>query len=275
VAPAALAVAGLTNSPRGPAQGAQRDREIRAYWNARINDTRLSDDPPGSAGYYAAIEAYRLEKSDYLPRVVDHAAWAGQEVLEIGCGLGLDVVSFARGGARVTGVDIAAAAIEFTREYLRYAGVPAALLEADGARLPFPDDRFDLVYCMGVLPFAQDPGAIVAEAWRVLRPGGQAIFMVYNRRSWMNALAVLTGRRDGHRDAPGFHLYTRAEFERLLAPFPEQRVFAERFPAVSARHRGIAATIMNRALVPALRALPDLWWRPYGWHLLAFCRKAA
>ena len=231
--------------------------DVRDYWNARIDDTKLSDHPRGSLGFYEALDAYHLEKCDYLLREVDFAAWSGRDVLEVGCGSGLDLLRFARAGARTTGVDLSPTAIDLAAGYCRAAGVEAQVMEADGACLPFAAASFDLVYCMGVLPFAADPVAIVAEAHRVLRPGGEAIFMVYNRRSWMNLVATLTGRRKGHTDAPGFHLYTHAQFDRLLYTFPERRIVAERFPGPSG-HR---------------RALPGVLWRPYGWHLLAFCRK--
>ena len=128
------------------------DISIRAYWNARIDDTRLSGHPPGTAGYFAALDAYRLEKSDYLLASVDFDAWAGRDVLEIGCGAGLDLVRFARAGARVTGVDVAQNAIDLAREYCRVAGVEARLIEADGASLPLPAESFDLVYCMASCP---------------------------------------------------------------------------------------------------------------------------
>jgi SAM-dependent methyltransferase len=225
------------------ASPAGRDRTIRAYWDQRIDDTRLSDDPPGTAAHFAALDAYRLRKNAYLPRVVDFGAWANRDVLEIGCGPGLDLLRFARGGARVTGVDLAPVALDLARDCCRTAGVQATLLEADGARLPFADAAFDLVYCHGVLSFARDPARLVAEANRVLRPGGQAILMVYNRRSWMNLLLNMPGSPvdQGHADAPGFRSYARPEFERLLAPFPDRRIVFER----------------------------------HGWHLLAFCRKSA
>jgi SAM-dependent methyltransferase len=253
------------------------DRAIRAYWNERVHDTRLSDDPRGSPEFFAALDAYRLQKSDYLLRIVDFGAWAGRDVLEIGCGAGLDLVRFARGGARVTGVDVAQAAIELTRDNCRVAGASAALLEADGACLPFPDSSFDLVYCLAVLSFARDPAGVVAEAHRVLRPGGEAIFMVYNRRSWMTLLLKVFGTRigRGHADAPGFRTYSLEEFAGLLSAFAEKRFQAERLPAASARDGGIAGGLFNRMVVPVLRALPDRWLRPYGWHLLAFCRKNA
>jgi SAM-dependent methyltransferase len=260
-------------SRRGP----HLDADIRAYWNARIHDTPLSDDPPGTAGFFAALDAYRMQKCDYLPRVVDFAAWSGRDVLEVGCGAGLDLVRFARGGARVTGVDVARTAIDLARDDCRVAGVEAKLLEADGARLPFPDESFDLVYCVGVLPFARDPDAIVAEAHRVVRRGGTAIFMVYNRRSWLTLLEVVLGPGfgHGHADAPGFRAYDAREFDRLLARFAERRQLVERMPAPTPRHCGLAGVVFNKAVMPVLRALPDRWLRPYGGHLIAVCRKAA
>jgi SAM-dependent methyltransferase/GT2 family glycosyltransferase len=239
---------------------------IRNYWNDRIHDTPLSDDPPGTRAFYAALDRYHLQKCDYLLRAVDFGRWASRDVLEIGCGAGLDLVRFAAAGAHITGVDVSRTAIELTGDYCRAAGVEARLIEADGARLPFAAGSFDLVYCMGVLPFAADPAAIVAEAHRMLRPGGEAIFMVYNRRSWMNLVMRVTGRDYGHTDAPGFTLYRLADLERLLPAFPERRFQFERFPWRVRDGGGMVAT-MNKALTAVLR--------PYGWHLLAFCRRAS
>ena len=256
--------------------GPALDRAIRRYWNERIHDTKLSDDAPGTVGFYAALDAYRLQKSPYLPRLVNFGAWAGRDVLEIGCGAGLDLVRFARGGARVTGVDVSSTAIELARDYCRAAKVPAELLEADGTRLPFPAASFDLVYCAGVLPFAADPAAIVREAHRVLRPGGEAIFMADNRRSWLRLMEFVAGRRagHGHADSPGFRRYTAEEFDRLLQPFAERRQMVERLPTATQRHSGLAGAVFNRVVVPVAWAVPERWVRPFGGHRWAFCRKA-
>lgn len=255
------------------ASDAALDAAIRAYWNERIHDIELSADPPGSAAFYAALDAYRLRKNRYLLESVGFARWAGRDVLEIGCGAGLDLVRFARLGARVTGIDIAAGALALAQGYCDVAGVGATLLQADGTRLPFGDSQFDLVYCHGVLPFSRDPVAIVAESHRVLRSGGTAVFMVYNRRSWMNLAARLARIRPGHADAPGFRLYDRDQFAELLAPFEQSVITVERLSPAGGTGHGIIGRACNRGMQSLRQALPESWLRGYGWHLVAHCRK--
>ena len=60
---------------------------------------------------------------------------------------------------------------------------------ADGEALPYSDGTFDHVYGHGVIQYTADPGRLVRECYRVLKPGGTGIFMVYNRISWLNALS--------------------------------------------------------------------------------------
>jgi len=247
---------------------------VRAYWDDRIHDIELGGEE-GSVEFFAAMDAYRLEKAAYLAKAVNFAGWHGRDVLEIGCGAGLDLMRFARGGARVTGVELSTTALDLARRNFAVSGQRAAFVLADGAVLPFPDCSFDLVYCHGVIPFASNPAGIVSEARRVLRIGGDAIFMVYNRHSWVNALAVLFGMPLGHADAPGFTTYSRREFAQLLRLFDECRIRGERLPAPSLRQRGAAARLFNRVVVSAARLLPENLVRASGWHWLAFCRKTA
>ena len=248
--------------------------DVRAYWDRRIHDVDLGDSVPGSPAFFAEMDAYRLEKATYLTEAVNFAGWAGRDVLEIGCGAGLDLMRFARGGARVTGVEISTTALDLARRYFAVSRQRAAFVLADGAVLPFPDCSFDLVYCHGVIPFASNPVGIVSEARRVLRTGGDAIFMAYNRHSWVNALAILFGMPLGHADAPGFRTYSRREFGRLLRLFDECRIRGERLPEPSLRRRGAAPWLFNQVFVPAARLLPESLVRASGWHWLAFCRKS-
>ena len=163
--------------------------EIQAYWNHRIHDLEMTDEPVGTRGFFDDLEDYRYDKLRYLPQLVDFSAFKGQRLLEVGCGIGTDLVRFAKGGAQVTGVDLAQTAIDLARKNFELNGVAAEELRvANGEALPYPDASFDVVYGHGVVQYTADAAQLIRECHRVLKPGGTGIFMVYNRVSWLNAL---------------------------------------------------------------------------------------
>jgi ubiquinone/menaquinone biosynthesis C-methylase UbiE len=249
--------------------------EIERYWNARIHDLEMTEQPVGSRAFFEDLDAYRFDKLHYLPRLVDFNGFAGRELLEVGCGIGTDLVRFARGGAIVTGVDLSTTAIDLARKNFDWHGVSAKELRpANAEALPYPDASFDVVYGHGVLQYTADASRVVQECHRVLRPGGEAIFMVYNRVSWLNAMSKLTKVALEHEDAPVLKKYSIQEFRQLLGVFTHVRVVPERFPVKSRLHRGWKGVLFNTAFVGGFNALPRRWVRPFGWHLMAFCRKA-
>jgi len=257
-----------------PSAGGRGLRErVRSYWDGRIHDLEMATHRPGTPEFFDELEEYRFDKLDYLPRLVDFSAYGGRDVLEVGCGIGTDLTRFARGGARVTGVDLSETAIRLARRNFDRLGLPAGLYVADGGNLPYSGETFDLVYCHGVLQYAADPEGIVREAHRLLRVGGTGIFMVYNERSWLAWMSRLFGVGLEHDDAPVFRLYTRQEFEDLLEPFTDRRIVPERFPVPTRLHDGIQGVLFNKVFVPSFNALPRTWVRSVGWHLMAFCRK--
>src|SRR5438105_1773014 len=111
---------------------------VRAYWNAHIHDLDVSRHTPGTAEFFADLDAYHFEKLHHLLRLVSFDEWAGRDVLDVGCGAGVEVVRFARSGARVTGVDIAERAVALTRQNLAQQALDARVEVADGEALPFP-----------------------------------------------------------------------------------------------------------------------------------------
>ena len=248
--------------------------EIERYWNARIHDLEMTEQPVGSREFFADLEEYRFDKLHYLPRLVDFAGYANKELLEVGCGIGTDLVRFARGGAVVTGVDLSQTAIDLARQNFQWNGVTAKELRvANAEALPYADASFDVVYGHGVVQYTAEPSRLVGECHRVLRPGGQAIFMVYNRVSWLNALSKLMKVSLEHEDAPVLRKYSIAEFQQLLAPFSRVEIVPERFPVKSRLHGGWKGVMFNTLFVGTFNALPRAWVRPLGWHLMAFCHK--
>jgi ubiquinone/menaquinone biosynthesis C-methylase UbiE len=247
---------------------------ITRYWNERIHDLEMTEHPVGSREFFDDLDEYRFDKLHYLPQVVDFSGYRGRTLLEVGCGIGIDLVRFARGGALVTGVDVSTTAIELARKNFELHGLtPLGLRVANGEALPYPDGSFDVVYGHGVVQYTADAPQLIRECHRVLQPGGEAIFMVYNRVSWLNALSKLMKVPLEHEDAPVLKKYSISEFRALLSPFREVRIVPERFPVKSRLHKGLKGVMFNTAFVGAFNALPRSWVRPLGWHLMAFCRR--
>ena len=98
-----------------------------------------------------------------------------------------------------------------------------------------------------------------------------AVFQVYNRISWLNALSKLTKVDLEHADAPVLKKYSIREFRGLLDGFARVRIIPERFPVRTRLHGGLKATLYNTLFVGVFNALPKSLTRRYGWHLLAFC----
>jgi ubiquinone/menaquinone biosynthesis C-methylase UbiE len=247
---------------------------ITDYWNHRIHDLEMTDQAVGTRGFFDDLDAYRFDKLHYLPRVVDFSAFRGRRLLEVGCGIGTDLVRFAKGGARVTGIDLAQTAIELARKNFELNGVKAEDLRvANGEALPYADAEFDVVYGHGVIQYTADAPRLIGEMHRVLKPGGTGIFMVYNRVSWLNAMSKLMKVALEHEDAPVLKKYSIGEFRQLLTPFREVVIVPERFPVKSRLHKGWKGVAFNTMFVGTFNALPRAWVRPFGWHLMAFCKK--
>ena len=253
--------------------GAPTTAGVREYWNRHIHDLEITSHPVGSPGFFADLDQYHFEKLHHLLRLVDFNGYRGTRMLEVGCGAGTDLARFAKGGAIVTGVDVAGSAIELARRNFQQQGLHADLREADGEHLPFPGDTFDLVYAHGVVQYTPDGQALVDECRRVIKPDGEAVFQVYNRISWLNALSKLMKVPLEHEDAPVLKKYSAGEFRAVLRGFREVRIVEERFPVKSRLHGGWKGTLFNTFFVGTFNALPRPLVRRFGWHLLAFCRK--
>jgi SAM-dependent methyltransferase len=247
--------------------------DVREYWNRHIHDLDVSQHRPGSREFFADLDQYHFEKLHHLLRLIDFNAYRAKRVLDVGCGAGTDLLRFAKGGAVVTGVDISPSAVALARENFAQQGLEADIREADGERLPFADDTFDLVYAHGVVQYTPDGRALVNECRRVVKPGGEVVIQVYNRISWLNALSKIMKVPLEHEDAPVLRKYSATEFRALLTGFRQVRIVEERFPVKSRLHGGWKGFAFNTVFVGAFNALPRAIVRRFGWHLLAFCRK--
>jgi ubiquinone/menaquinone biosynthesis C-methylase UbiE len=135
-------------------------------------------------------------------------------VLDVGCGDGRVTAQLARGGARVTGVDPSAVALERGR-----AEHPELELvqTAPDRRLPFDDATFEAAVCLHVLEHVADTQLLLSEIRRVLAPGGViALAVPYHGR--LKSAAIALGSFERHHDPlqPVLRFYTRRSLGTLL-----------------------------------------------------------
>jgi SAM-dependent methyltransferase len=159
--------------------GIERSTELnRAHWNelADVHGRGISEyyDVDRLIGGGSTLS--RIE-SDGVDRAVGDLA--GKDVLHLQCHLGMDAVSLARLGARVTGADFSPAALARAGEIASRCGVQVDFVEADATDLPAAlHDNFDLVYAtIGVLNWISDVDAWMRSVRSVLRPGGRLLLV--------------------------------------------------------------------------------------------------
>jgi SAM-dependent methyltransferase len=203
--------------------------DVYEYWQAQSCGTVHAASPAGTRAYYAEIEAARYRLEPFIRSFAEFGRWRDDRVLEIGIGSATDFVSFARAGARLSGVDLTPAAAEHAKRRLQLEDLDANVAVSSGESLPYADASFDLVYSWGVIHHAEHPAKVVREARRVLAPGGEFRGMLYGRHSWVafglwlrHALMMgrpwrsLTDVVAEHMESPGTRAYTRGEIASLF-----------------------------------------------------------
>ena len=247
--------------------------KIRDYWNERIHDLEIAQHTAGTKGFFNDLEEYRFDKLRYLPKVIDFSSYKGKHILEIGCGVGIDLVRFAQGGAEVIGVDLSKTAIELAKKNFEHHRLEGELCIMNGEALEFSDNSFDVVYAHGVLQYTADDNRMVSESYRVLKPGGEFIAMVYNRRGWLNVMSKFFNVELEHEDAPVLKKYTVGEYRKMLSNFSKARIIPERFPVKSRLHKGVKGFLFNTFFVGVFNCIPRSLVRRLGWHLMAWAIK--
>ncbi|HVF88473.1 MAG TPA: class I SAM-dependent methyltransferase [Blastocatellia bacterium] len=239
----------------------------------------------GTLEFFEAIERYRYQVyAPWMKEIIGFDRYRGKRLLEVGCGTGTDLLQFARGGALVTGLDLTPRSLEIARRRFDLYGMAGEFANGDAENLSFPDETFDVVYSFGVIHHTPDTERAACEIHRVLRKGGQAIVMLYNRSSlyyWAGLMlkrglfraellrdspAGIMSRYVEHSETGGRPLvkaYTREEAFRLFRHFSRCEVHVNQ--------------LTRAELGPGGRLLPEEAFRKlartFGWNLIIKATK--
>ncbi len=176
-----------------PAEIARFDAAASRWW-----------DPAGEFRPLHELNPVRLE---YLEQRV---GLGGRRVLDVGCGGGLLAEGMVRRGARVTGIDLAPAAIEVARLHAIESGLHVDYRLASAEELAGAEPgTFDLVTCLELLEHVPDPAALVAALARLVRPGGDVVCATLSRSLRSFALAIVGAEYLLRLLPAGTHQYAR------------------------------------------------------------------
>jgi ubiquinone/menaquinone biosynthesis C-methylase UbiE len=169
---------------------------VRKFWNRTPCGSDYTDKKIGTREFFEESEKIRFDKRNhfYLKELIDFKKFKGKKVLEIGVGIGIDAKQFAQNGAIFTGIDLTPNAVKISKKLFKMYNLKGDFSVADAENLPFEDNFFDVVYSCGVLHHTPNTKETIKEVYRVLKPGGQAIIMLYNKQSRHYLIDILLYR---------------------------------------------------------------------------------
>lgn len=224
--------------------------ELKAYWQGRnIPQRWYSNKVPLSLQWFNDIahKRYSLYYA-YLAQDAEFTEHSGEKVLEVGVGLGTDLIEYAKGGAKVYGIDLGEEQVNLTRMNFELRQLSYCELSAqDAMNIQYPDKFFDVVYSFGVLHHAPDTEKCIQEIHRILKDDGHAIVMLY-ARGWKHYIkrcliqglimgkyfqlgswqAVYNDASEVNGGSPRTAVFTKKEVKALFKQFPHVEIKKKR-----------------------------------------------
>lgn len=193
-------MAQVEGDPKGLMVVQEPDRGGRKFWSDRAPGLKWlpgSNRVPVSHERYEAVRATRYRLEPHLEELAAFERHAGQVVVEVGCGIGTDGTRFLEAGARYVGIDSSDTGVRTARATFDLLELGGMVVAGDASALPIGASAVDFVFSNGVLHHVDDTEAAIQELYRILRPGGQCLVMLYHRSSFNYRLNILVIRRLG------------------------------------------------------------------------------
>lgn len=241
---------------------------VRSFWEGHVNNEYYTSAARATGAYFDEIRRRRYRWHYHLRELFHELACSKGDLLEIGCGIGVDSVELAHCGFRVTAIDLTDAAIEIARQHAMHRQVNIDFRTGNAEALDFPDGAFDAVYSFGVLHHTPDMQKAISEVYRALKPGGTAYVMLYHRNSLVDLVHRLLripyeSPKTLKDHCPVVHRLTRQEACRCFRDFSEVIVTTDYPFTYGFRHLTFWMPIgLKRSLG-----------RYIGWHLMIRATK--
>jgi ubiquinone/menaquinone biosynthesis C-methylase UbiE len=175
----------------------EQDKNIEQFWDQNPVGNNFIE-YHSSKKFYDDYDEFRYRTEWHILKELDLIDFKDKKVLEIGLGQGADSMQIIKRGAIYYGIDLTDESVKRLKERFRLFEQPyQEVTKANAQTIPYEDGFFDIVYSHGVIHHSPEIEKIVSEIHRVLKPGGQAIIMLYHKNSFNYYVSIAILRRTG------------------------------------------------------------------------------
>lgn len=252
-------------------------KRISLYWSDQLNNEIYLKNFPGiirgTREYFDIIISARKKYLYYFDKISSFfvSESKNKKLLEVGCGMGTDLLAFAKAGYSVSGIDLSDEHVKLARTCFNIYGHTGQINGGNAEALEFENDYFDNVFSLGVLHHTPDPQVAINEIYRVLKPGGRCFLMLYNKYSLNNLVHIVLRHPFENpkcsnavaNDSPVTYRFSKSAVRRMCSRFSSISIQAEYLFGAG---WGKSFDVMPKILYRLLSKL-------VGWHLLVFLEK--
>lgn len=259
--------------------------KIRNYWDNRPCNIRHSDKTIGSIEFFDEVEKKKHFVESHIKKFAEFEKWKDKKVLEIGCGLGTEMVNFAQQGANITTMDLSEKSLELAKKRAEIYNISDQIKfyhgNAEELDKIVPIERYDLIWSFGVIHHSPHPDRIIECLKKYMDSHTELRIMIYNKISWKVFWILLRYGKgafwkldeliakysEAQTGCPVTYTYTRRSIQRLLKGLKIKNISIEHiFP-----YR-ISDYIQHRYMkVWYFKWMPEKWFKwlekRIGWHM--------
>jgi len=163
-------------------------KEVENFWDRRPCNIRHSTAKVGTKRYFDEVEKRKYFIEPHIPKFAQFSKWKGKKILEIGCGIGTDTISFARAGANVTAIELSKKSLDIAKKRAKVYGLEKKikfyLANAEELSKVVPVEPYDLIYSFGVVHHTPYPKKVMNEIKKYTHKNTVIKIMIYHRYAW-------------------------------------------------------------------------------------------
>ncbi len=160
--------------------------DVSAYWDGRPCNIRHSNKLLGSKEYFLEVSQKKYFVENHILGFANFSNWSNKSVIELGCGIGTAMQSFAESGAIYTGVDLSSKSLDLANkriEELQLKNITLFHANIENLSNEIPHRKYDLIYSFGVLHHTPNESNAFLELRALSNSGTIIKIMVYHRNS--------------------------------------------------------------------------------------------